>query len=67
MPLIKNKLNGSLIIRLDSGRMVFLEPKAGMEIPDKDMSSSMLVQFLEEGKIVVSEEIDGQGGDAEWS
>lgn len=56
MPVIKNKLNGSLIIHLDSGKMVFLEAQANLELQPEDMSSPTLVQFLDEGKIVIVEE-----------
>ena len=55
MPVIKNTLNGSLIIHLNSGRMVFLEPLASLELQPDDMSSPMLSQFLEEGKVLVVE------------
>lgn len=56
MPVIKNTLNGSLIIHLDSGRMVFLEPQAKLELQQEDMSSPSLMQFLEAGKVLVVEE-----------
>lgn len=53
MPVIKNTLNGSLIIHLDSGRMVFLEALAKLELQPEDMSSPALVKFLEEGKVLI--------------
>jgi ribosomal protein S18 acetylase RimI-like enzyme len=56
MSVIKNKLAGSLIIHLNSGRMVFLEPFAKLELKEEDLSSPMLLEFLRDGKIVLLEE-----------
>ena len=56
MPVIKNNIDGSLILHLNSGRMVFLEPLSKLELKGEDMSSPMLVQFINEGKIALLEE-----------